>query len=54
LLHNAVEDNSSTPGRTYDTYIFSQDLENNKNYKIKYTVTTINGLTVATPSYRIS
>ena len=52
LLHNHDTDDKSL-NESYDTYLFSKDLEIGAIYKIQYTITTINKLTLSTPRYRI-
>lgn len=51
LIHN--HDNDVELNESYDTYVFSQDLEVGAIYKIQYTITTINKMTISTPRYRI-
>lgn len=51
LIHNS--DNDADLYETYDTYVFPQELPIGDIYKIKYTVTTLNKLTISTPRYRI-
>ena len=52
LLHDnsEVEDE---PGLSYNSYTIPQDLEPGKTHRIKYTITTNNGLVQSTQSYRI-
>lgn len=50
-LHNSQNDTELD--ESYDRFLFSQDLELNKPYRIKYTVTTTNGLTISSYRYRI-
>lgn len=50
-LHNSSND--TEPYESYDEYYFASDLSLNETYRIKYTVNTINGLTISTPRYRI-
>lgn len=38
---------------SYDTYSLPRDLEQEKSYRIKYTIKTNNGLEISTPRYRI-
>lgn len=38
---------------SYDSYSLPRDLEQEKSYRIKYTIKTINGLEISTPRYRI-
>lgn len=52
LLHNHENDN--VVYETSDSYSFKKSLEENKVYKIIYTVTTANGLIKSSPAYRIS
>ena len=51
LIHN--HNNDVELNESYDTYVFSQDLEVGAIYKIQYTVTTVNKMTISTPRYRI-
>ncbi|MBQ7820090.1 MAG: hypothetical protein IJ341_10385 [Bacteroidales bacterium] len=51
MIHNHADDTELD--ESYDTYLFSQDLEVGAIYKIQYTVTTNNLLTLSTPRYRI-
>ena len=50
IIHNATDDDLN---EAYDKLTINQDLEENKLYRLQYTVTTVNGLTVSTPAYRI-
>lgn len=50
-LHNTSND--SEEAKSYDIYDLNKDLPIDSIYKIKYTVTTTNGLTISTPTYRI-
>lgn len=50
-LHNSSNDIEMY--ESYDKFILAQDLEIDKNYYIKYTVNTNNGLTISSPRYRI-
>lgn len=50
-LHNSSNDVETY--ESYDEYIFTYDLQENVKYKIQYSVTTINGMTISTPKYRI-
>lgn len=51
VLHNSSNDIEIS--NSYDKFIITQELEIDKNYYIKYTVNTINGLTLSSPRYRI-
>ena len=51
LIHNS--DHDADLYETYDTYVFPQELSIGDIYKIKYTVTTLNKLTISTPRYRV-
>lgn len=53
LLHSVFNDDLTEP-ISKDEYTFSQDLDIGKTYRIEYVVTTVNGLTVRSPRYRIS
>lgn len=50
-LHNSSNDTEIY--ESYDEFTYSKELPLNKAYRIKYTVTTINNLEVASPRYRI-
>ena len=50
-LHNA--NNDSELYESKDEFILGKELEINQTYRIQYTVTTNNGLTVSSPKYRI-
>lgn len=50
-LHNSSNDTELY--ESYDEFFYSSDLPIDKPYRIKYTITTINGLTISTPRYRI-
>lgn len=50
-IHN--HDNDIELNESYDNYVFPQELLTGDIYKIKYTITTINKLTLSTPRYRI-
>lgn len=50
-LHNSSNDTELD--ESYDEFLFSQDLELNKPYRVKYTITTVNGLTISSYRYRI-
>ena len=50
-LHNSSNDTELY--ESYDDFFYSSDLPINKVYRIKYTVTTINGLVISSPRYRI-
>ncbi len=54
LLHDSTQDNPETNGESRDSYIFAQDLDVGKTYRVEYSVTTVNGLTVTSPAYRIT
>lgn len=51
LLHNSSNDTELY--ESYDNFVYSSDLSIDKTYRIKYTVNTINGLTISSPRYRI-
>lgn len=51
-LHNNSNDTESYT--SYDIYELNYDLPIDVVYRIKYTITTINGLEVSTPNYRIA
>lgn len=50
-LHNSSNDVELY--ESYDEFILSKDLNIDEAYRIKYTVTTINGLTISSPRYRV-
>lgn len=50
LIHNSTNDDLY---ESYDYFDINQDLEENKAYYLKYTVTTLNGLVRSSPNYRI-
>lgn len=50
-LHN--RSNDVEIDQSYDTYELAKDLPVDVAYRIKYTITTNNGLTLSTPKYRI-
>lgn len=50
-LHNSSNDTEEN--LSYDEFTYSKELPLNKSYRIKYTVTTINGLVISSPRYRI-
>jgi hypothetical protein len=50
-LHNSSNDTEINS--SYDEFLFSQELELNKSYYVKYVVHTNNGLVVSSPKYRI-
>lgn len=50
-LHNSSNDTEED--LSYDEFTYSKELPLNKSYRIKYTVTTINGLVISSPRYRI-
>ena len=50
-LHNSSNDIEIY--ESYDSFTLSRDLEIDKSFYIQYTVTTINGLKVSTPKYRL-
>lgn len=52
LVHNHEEDNMIY--ETSDSYAFTNALDRNKLYKIVYTVTTMNGLVISSPEYKIT
>lgn len=51
LLHNSSSDTSSFSST--DTFICYQNLTENKNYYIQYSITTINGFKMSSPKYAI-
>jgi hypothetical protein len=51
MLHNSSNDVEIS--NSYDEFILAQELEIDKNYYIKYTINTINGLEISSPKYRI-
>lgn len=52
LLHNHENDKSSD--ESYDEFVINKTLEDNKIYKIKYTITTVNGYEISSYSYKIT
>lgn len=50
-LHNSSNDIELY--ESYDEFILSKDLNIDEAYRIKYTVNTINGLTISSPRYRV-
>ena len=50
-LHNSSNDTEIY--ESHDDFTLSQDLEIDKSFYIQYTVTTINGLKISTPKYRL-
>ena len=50
-LHNSSNDIEIY--ESYDSFSLARDLEIDKSFYIQYTVTTINGLRVSTPKYRL-
>ena len=52
LLHDSSQDTELD--ESYDVFNLTIDLEDNKNYYIQYTVTTINNLVISTPKYKIT
>lgn len=50
-LHNSSNDIELY--ESYDEFTLSKDLNIDEAYRIKYTVTTINGLTISSPRYRV-
>ena len=51
LLHNRNNDDNQY--ESYDNFYFSKALEDNKKYKIQYSVKTNNNLEISTPFYNI-
>lgn len=51
ILHNTAKDTSAN--LAHESFAYNKDLDFNQLYTIQYIATTINGLTVSTPSYRI-
>lgn len=51
-LHDSSADTSLE--ETYDVYNLNVDFPSDLIYRVKYTVTTINGLTVSSPRYKIA
>ena len=51
LLHNSSLDSEIYESR--DEFLFSRDIERGVSYYIQYTVTTINGLQISSPRYKI-
>ena len=54
LLHNTDLDDKDDPNRTIDKYTFTQDLLVGQSYKVRYSVSTVNNLTISSPAYRIT
>ena len=54
LLHNSDNDDKNNLQQARDEHTFTQDLTSGLTYKIKYIVTTNNGLTVSSPLYRLT
>lgn len=52
MLHNIENDENLYVSS--DHYTFPQDLEEGKEYRIQYTITTINGLTLSSRKYRLT
>ena len=52
LLHNNSNDNEY--GLSIDSVILSSFIKTSEVYKLTYTVTTINGLVVSSPMYRVT
>lgn len=52
IIHNITKDNLTY--EAHETYQFLQELEDNNTYYIKFSATTVNGLEISTPSYRIT
>lgn len=50
-LHNSSNDTELY--ESYDEFVLSKDLNIDEAYRIKYTVNTINGMTVSSPRYRV-
>ena len=50
-LHNSSNDVENY--ESYDDFMLTYDLIENMTYRIKYTVTTVNGMTISTPRYKI-
>lgn len=51
LIHNSINDISLNEAN--DVFTFPQDLDPSQLYYIQYTATTINGMVVSSPKYRI-
>lgn len=51
ILHNNSKDVNSYESQ--DEFLYKADFEHNKNYYIKYSIRTNNGLEVSSPKYRI-
>lgn len=51
ILHSVLND--TVPNEALEHFSITQDLKFNTFYKIKYTATTVNGLVVSSPTYRI-
>lgn len=45
--------NDTLPNQTTESFTIAFELDPNKRYRMKWTATTVNGLTVSTPEYRI-
>lgn len=52
LLHNSQNDEESYT--SYDSFTYASDLPLDTTYRIQYSVTTTNGLTVSSPKYKIA
>jgi hypothetical protein len=52
ILHNTINDTNAY--ESSETYMIPEDLELNKIYYLYYIVTTINGMVVTSPRYRIT
>lgn len=50
-LHNSSNDVENY--ESYDDFMLTYDLIENMTYRIKYTVTTVNGMIISTPRYKI-
>ena len=50
-LHNANDDSELYESK--DSFTLAKNLEIDQTYRIQYTVTTMNGLTISSPKYRI-
>ena len=50
-LHNSSNDTELY--ESYDEFVLSKDLNIDEAYRIKYTVNTINGMTISSPRYRV-
>lgn len=51
VVHSVLND--TIPNQALEIFQFNQDLEFNQTYKIQFTVTTVNGLTISSPVYKI-